>query len=128
MLDAAHIVRWHDEANVQWHQAPLPIGGTPLFQVVIRQHLANFDLWHREDDARDPHAADSAIVQAKRDIDRLNQERNELVEYIDLILLRSIPAQNEKAPLHSETPGMMIDRLSILSLKRFHTEEEARRA
>jgi len=29
--------------------------------------------------------------------------------------------------LHSETPGMMIDRLSILSLKIFHTDEEATR-
>jgi hypothetical protein len=32
------------------------------------------------------------------------------------------------APLHSETPGMMIDRLSILALKIFHTRQEAERA
>ena len=29
------------------------------------------------------------------------------------------------APLHSETPGLMIDRLSILALKIYHTREEA---
>ena len=37
-------------------------------------------------------------------------------------------ANRPEAPLHSETPGMMIDRLSILALKIFHTEEETRRA
>ncbi len=35
---------------------------------------------------------------------------------------------NPQAELHSETPGMMLDRLSILSLKRFHTVEEINRA
>ena len=29
--------------------------------------------------------------------------------------------------MHSETPGLMIDRLSILSLKIYHTREEAER-
>ena len=29
--------------------------------------------------------------------------------------------------MHSETPGLMIDRLSILALKIFHTREETRR-
>ena len=35
--------------------------------------------------------------------------------------------QNAEAPLHSETPGLMIDRLSILALKIYHTREEANR-
>jgi Protein of unknown function (DUF4254) len=30
--------------------------------------------------------------------------------------------------LHSETPGLMIDRLSILALKIYHTRDEANRA
>src|SRR5205823_8785038 len=33
----------------------------------------------------------------------------------------------EGAPLHSETPGLIIDRLSILALKIYHTREEAHR-
>jgi hypothetical protein len=36
--------------------------------------------------------------------------------------------QDAEAPLHSETPGLMIDRLSILALKVYHTSEETRRA
>jgi hypothetical protein len=34
----------------------------------------------------------------------------------------------ERGDQHSETPGMMMDRLSILSLKLFHTQEELDRA
>jgi len=34
---------------------------------------------------------------------------------------------NSDAPLHSETPGLIIDRLSILALKIYHTGEEAER-
>jgi hypothetical protein len=34
----------------------------------------------------------------------------------------------ESGEQHSETPGMMIDRMSILSLKLFHTKEEMDRA
>ena len=49
------------------------------------------------------------------------------MERIDQKLLQEAGEQRAQAPLHSETPGMMIDRLSILELKRFHTEEEVAR-
>lgn len=39
-----------------------------------------------------------------------------------------LPLPNPQAPLHSESPGLMIDRLSILALKIYHTREEAERA
>ena len=67
----------------------------------------------------------------KRRIDRTNQRRNDLAEELDRCLLewlaeRGLP--NPAAPLHSESPGLMIDRLSILALKIYHTREEAERA
>ena len=46
------------------------------------------------------------------------------MERIDKRLLAAAGEQRAEAPLHSETPGMMIDRLPILELKRFHTAEE----
>jgi hypothetical protein len=96
-------------------------------ELALSQHRANFDLWHEEDKARDPHATNAEIAAVKHAIDRLNQQRNDLVEKIDESLLVLAGEQNPGAPLHSETPGMMIDRLSILALKIYHTREEARR-
>ena len=97
-----------------------------LLALATAQHNANFDLWHEEDKARSPEATDADIAEVKHAIDKLNQRRNDLVEKIDLWLLERLE-QNEKAPLHSETPGLMIDRLSILALKIYHTEEEEHR-
>jgi Protein of unknown function (DUF4254) len=129
MVDAAHIVDLQAEATLRWHgPMRMPALGAGLDVLVVDQHRANFDLWHQEDQARDPKAMPERIVQIKRAIDRLNQQRNDLMERIDLLLLDAAGEQREGAPLNSETPGMMIDRLSILDLKRFHTEEEIARA
>ncbi len=99
-----------------------------LGSLILAQHRANFDLWHEEDDARSPDASDARIAEVKHAIDRLNQQRNDLVEQIDQLLLTLAGTQNDAAPLHSETPGLIIDRLSILALKIYHTAEEATRA
>ena len=113
-------------ATARWHsEAPQPRGP------VLHLHLANFELWHLEDQARDTSTGDTAVAATKRSIDRLNQRRNDTVEAIDAALLqtlqpRQLPSAN--APLHSETPGQMLDRLSILSLKLHHTAHEASRA
>lgn len=129
MLDVPHILALHDAANAHGHDdlLPAPESHLPFEQLILDQHQANFDLWHCEDQARDPDATDAAIVATKRAIDRLNQRRNDLVEQIDLALL-STATFNPSAPLHSETPGLIIDRLSILSLKLFHTEEQLHRS
>lgn len=129
MVDAKEIVRLQGEATRRWHEpAEAEAFGRELDRLVVEQHRANFDLWHEEDQARDAKATPERIVEIKRAIDRLNQRRNDLMERIDLLLLAEAGEQREEAPLHSESPGMMIDRLSILDLKRFHTEEEIARA
>jgi hypothetical protein len=129
MMDAAHIVSLQEEATRRWHEpTEMPARASELDALVVDQHRANFDLWHEEDEARDPEATPERIVGNKRTIDRLNQRRNDLMERIDQMLLVEAGEQREDAPLHSETPGMMIDRLSILELKRFHTAEEIGRA
>lgn len=129
MIDAAHIVRLQEEATRAWHEpSAMPVAASELDALVVDQHRANFDLWHEEDQARDPQATPESVVGNKRAIDRLNQRRNDLMEQIDQRLLAEAGEQCVEAPLHSETPGMMIDRLSILELKRFHTGEEVTRA
>jgi hypothetical protein len=132
MLDALQISRLHDEATVSWHGTqpddPLAAQSDSLNNLILAQHRANFDLWHEEDKAREPGVSDASIAQVKRNIDRLNQTRNDLVENLDRTLLEAAGEQNSAAPLQSETPGLMIDRLSILALKIYHTAEEVHRA
>ncbi len=129
MLDALRITALHDHAVIAWHQPSpaAPATATDFEALVLDQHRANFDLWHQEDVARDLQASDADIARTKRAIDQLNQRRNDLAERIDLRLLQLAGEQTEAVPLHSETPGLIIDRLSILSLKLFHTAEEADR-
>jgi len=129
MLIASQIVSLHDQSTAHGHDSSLadPTATDAFEQLVLDQHRANYDLWHREDDARDPDASDAVIVRVKHDIDRLNQLRNDLAEQIDIVLLQLAPG-NPTAPLHSESPGLIIDRLSILALKVFHTKEQLHRS
>ncbi len=135
-LSARAIANLQDRANALWHRdagadPPLETNSAatqPFLQTVVAQHRANFELWHTEDRARAPHAADHDLAEVKRAIDRINQRRNDLAEHCDLLLLEAFtaagPAGSSGAPLNSESPGLMIDRLSILALKIYHTQEE----
>jgi hypothetical protein len=131
MLDALLITRMQDQMTAALHDVESELGVEPgadgLMALAMAQHRANFELWHEEDKARVPEVPDAEIVRVKRAIDRLNQRRNDLAETMDGWLMERLQ-QNTEAPLHSETPGLMIDRLSILALKIYHTHEEASRA
>lgn len=133
MLSANEIIQLHDRLTAHWHADP--DGGAQdrdeWLRAVARQHRANFDLWHIEDEARAPGATDAELAEVKRRVDGTNQIRNDLAEQLDCALLawlekRSLPKQD--TPLHSESPGLMIDRLSILALKIWHTREEIERS
>jgi hypothetical protein len=135
MLSAEEIVSQHDRETRAWHQsaggAAKPGSGADWMNLVSCQHCANFELWHIEDEARVPGATDAEIASVKRRIDPANQRRNDLAEGLDSALLAWLAARglpNPATALHSETPGLMIDRLSILALKIYHTREEAERA
>ena len=129
MRTLSNIPELQDGFTRQWHsRQELPADRNGLDRLIIEQHLSNFQLWHEEDQARTPNATAEKIAQVKRNIDRLNQQRNDLIEEIDRALLDSLKhVDSRSAELHSETPGMIIDRLSILSLRLYHTREEAER-
>src|SRR5690554_2718601 len=85
--------------------------------------------WHYEDIIRDPNIDPVEALQLKRKIDASNQDRTDMVEYIDSYFLekfKNVKVQ-DNATINTESPAWGIDRLSILALKIYHVNEEANR-
>jgi len=85
--------------------------------------------WHFEDIIRNPNIDPVVALTLKRKIDASNQERTDMVEYIDGYFLQKYSAVEIKvgAKINSESPAWAFDRLSILALKIYHMNEEANR-
>ncbi len=85
--------------------------------------------WHYEDIIRNPNIDPVEALILKRKIDASNQERTDMVEYIDSYFLQKYAhiTPKENATVNSESPAWAIDRLSILALKIHHMHEEATR-
>lgn len=98
--------------------------------LLYRKNWIDTVQWHYEDLIRDPGINPEEALALKRKIDASNQERTDLVEYIDSYFLqkyREVTIQ-EEAAINTESPAWAIDRLSILALKLYHMKEEAERA
>ena len=125
--DAVHALDgWPDDGDTA---VPLLPGSDDPWRWLLVNHRFNCALWAEEDLARRTQVADAEIAANKRSIDRFNQARNDAVERIDDALLKSAAAvaPAPAARLSSETPGAMIDRMSILSLKIHHMGLQTRR-
>jgi len=85
--------------------------------------------WHYEDIIRDPQIDPVSALKLKRQIDASNQDRTDMVEYIDSYFLEKYKAvtPKETATINTESPAWGVDRLSILALKIYHMNEEATR-
>jgi len=85
--------------------------------------------WHYEDIIRDPNIDPVNALALKRQIDASNQDRTDMVEYIDSYFLEKYKGgtTKENATINTESPAWGVDRLSILALKVYHMNEEATR-
>jgi len=114
-----------------WHHPNPKLTETGFLGLVEAQHYENFQLWHEEDKARSLTATDQTIAQVKRNIDRFNQQRVDLIEKLDEALLTALAEKGVRFPnesrINSETPGSMIDRCSIMALRVFHMLEQVER-
>jgi hypothetical protein len=132
MIDVRAILDLHETTVARWHACEIDNPYEAFLHVVCLQHQQNFRLWHQEDIARSPDVSEADLATVKRTIDKLNQQRNDLIERLDDCLVEALSAAGvqptPEAPLNTETPGSVIDRLSILSLRLYHMEEQACRA
>ena len=86
--------------------------------------------WHLEDIIRDENITPAEALKIKRRIDSSNQQRTDLVEFIDSWFLQKYEniTPEPDAKINSETPAWAVDRLSILALKVYHMSLEANRS
>ena len=116
----------YDDIN---HPINNPYPETSLSHLLYKKNWIDTVQWHYEDIIRDPKINPDKGMDIKRKIDKSNQDRTEMVEYIDSYFLNKylnvVPKEN--ASINSESPAWALDRLSILVLKIYHMDEEYRR-
>lgn len=128
MFQSINVTQLQDSTTARWHREPVDNPYSGFMAIVCQQHAFNFELWHQEDIARSPDVTDERIAQVKRNIDKLNQNRNDWIEKIDDWITETLEQNSivaeDKAPINTETPGSVIDRLSILSIRLYHLDEQ----
>lgn len=128
MIDVKQLTDLQRDAVERWHRQKPELHEENFRGLVLRQHRFNFDLWHEEDVARSPDVSDTEIARVKRSIDRLNQQRNDHIERLDAAIVERLGEAGVRpkpdARLNTETPGSAVDRLSIMSLRIYHLNEQ----
>jgi len=123
-IDTYHIL---DDVEQPFHN---PYGKGTIENTLFRKNWIDTIQWHREDIIRKPDIDLALALQIKRNIDRDNQERVDLVEHIEDVIaaeLKDVKVLPD-ATINTETPGWAIDRLSILALKIYHMRIETNRS
>ena len=122
VIDKYHIIDQVDQA----FSNPYDSVSQQLEHLLYRKCWIDTVQWHYEDIIRDPEIDPIVALKLKRQIDASNQDRTDMVEYIDSYFLETyknvIPKSD--ATINTESPAWGVDRLSILALKVYHMHEE----
>jgi hypothetical protein len=135
LLSSLECLTIFDESIALYHQNdsadfPLvnPYPKDSLASALFEKNWIDTVQWHLEDIIRVPDLSPSLFIATKRRIDLSNQARVDKVEAIDDTLYQCLsPKMNLAAPLNSETPAWILDRMSILRLKIWHMGEQVQR-
>lgn len=122
------IADYHQYDDVD-HPITNPYPGGSIEALLYHKNWIDTVQWHLEDIIRNPTIDPVEALAIKRRIDASNQDRTDMVEYIDSYFLDKYKDVNvlPEATINTETPAWAIDRLSILALKIYHMHLEARR-
>ena len=122
------ITQYHIKDDV-YQSFTNPYPKDEIAHLLYRKNWIDTVQWHYEDIIRDPNINPVDALVLKRKIDVSNQDRTDLVEYIDSYFLNKYHSVSLKdnATINTESPAWAVDRLSILALKIYHMNEEAQR-
>tara|TARA_B110000444_G_scaffold78899_1_gene74581 strand:- start:29210 stop:29821 length:612 start_codon:yes stop_codon:yes gene_type:complete len=122
-IDQYHILNTVDQVFKN------PFSENTFEHLLFRKNWIDTVQWHFEDLIRDPNIDPKKGMDLKRKIDASNQDRTDMVEYIDSYFLNKYKdtVVLNNAEVNSESPAWAIDRLSILALKIYHMQEEVDR-
>ena len=122
------IGKYHQKDDV-YQEFNNPYPKDDIAHLLYRKNWIDTVQWHYEDIIRDPNIEPKAALDLKRKIDASNQDRTDLVEYIDGYFLNKYQSVEIKknATINTESPAWAVDRLSILALKIYHMREEVER-
>lgn len=123
VIDTYHVVNTVDQS----FENPYDNKTQLLEHLLYRKCWIDTVQWHYEDIIRDPQIDPVAALTLKRQIDASNQDRTDMVEFIDSYFLEKYKDASPKndATINTESPAWGVDRLSILALKVFHMHEES---
>ncbi len=122
------ITEYHVHDNVDFPIAN-PYDKKDLEHLLYHKNWIDTVQWHFEDIIRDPNIDPKEALILKRRIDKSNQDRTDMVEYIDSYFLQKYADVKvmDGAKINTESPAWAIDRLSILALKVYHMRQETER-
>ncbi len=122
------VIDYHKADEIDQHFSN-PYAPQTIENLLYRKNWIDTMQWHMEDVVRNPEINPVEALKWKRRIDASNQDRTDLVEFIDSYFLEKYQDIKPKstAKINSESPAWAIDRLSILALKIYHMSEEANR-
>ncbi len=124
----AVIAEYHKHDNVDY-KVVNPYNQGTLEHLLYTKNWIDTVQWHLEDIIRNPQINPIEALAIKRRIDASNQERTDMVEYIDSYFLDKYKDVEiaQGAKINTESPAWAVDRLSILALKIYHMSEEVKR-
>ncbi len=128
-FSGARLIEWFNDLTDLWHDtAPIKPKDISSPQGLTQWvHYKNFVMWHLEEYVRENKRSEKEIVEAEKNIDVHNVKRLAAIEQIDIwidnVLQSAGVVPNGDAGVNSETPGSIVDRMSILVLKIFHMQD-----
>ncbi len=99
-LALAGKIELRNDEKVKLYNDPAIVGKTGhlkgIGEATDALAMKNIKLWHLEDMARDKEASDRVIADVKRKIDVTNQQRNDMIDRIDVLFAQQVAEQNRK--------------------------------